>query len=78
MARAKTPTQRQHIIDRLLQVWEANPGLRLGELINVSLDGHSLAERDRDLFYTDDTHLIEKIERVHGLKRTKIDGWHVS
>lgn len=52
--RAQTREQRMAIIKRLFLVWDANPELRLGQLI---------ANIAPDPYYVEDYELIDKIEK---------------
>lgn len=61
--RAKTPAQKKEVLDRILQIWIANPSLRLGQMISIALpDGG-------DPFYVEDYALIEKLENSRYLNK---------
>lgn len=54
--RADTPERKKHLIDRLLDVWQRNPDLRLGQMIcNVLADP----------YYAEDSFLINEIEQYY-------------
>jgi uncharacterized protein YihD (DUF1040 family) len=58
--RAKTIEQKQEIINRLLELWNKNPQLRLSQLIlNVFRD---------DFYYKEDFVFIEQLEKAYGVE----------
>lgn len=64
--RAAQDADKDRVLSRLAVTWKENPELRLGQLLSNALNGKTLADRDRDLFYTEDYVLIERIEQVYG------------
>jgi hypothetical protein len=65
--RANEPYQKKQVIDRLLELWLANPNLRLGQLIRNCFND--------DLFCVEDWPMIEWLEEVYGRKDdSKADG----
>lgn len=54
--RAKTIKEKKAIINRLYEVWNANPELRLGQLIENTFTGM------RNLYFIEDFELIERLE----------------
>jgi len=64
--RAETPAEKQALIDRLLDVWNRNPELRLGQLIrSVFLDS----------FYVEDAFFIREIEQYYAHPDQELKGW---
>jgi hypothetical protein len=65
--RALTPEQKRAVIDRVLVAWEANPRLRLGQLIvNVihrSSGGATKEEQVQRFYYVEDELLAELLEK---------------
>lgn len=60
--RAVTREQKQAVMDRLLDAWLRVPELRLGQLIATS-------RASTEIFYTEDTALLEAIEENSGGQR---------
>jgi hypothetical protein len=59
--RALTPEQKRAIIERVLVAWEANPQLRLGQLI-VNTLGRNPAH-PVSLFFVEDEEIAELLEK---------------
>lgn len=57
LGRCETPEERCDILQRLLNVWDENPNLRLGQLIG------NYIRSDSELYYIEDEHLIRSLER---------------
>ena len=55
--RAETSEQKRKVIEELLRIWEANPALRLGQLIDNPTNC-----RTPILFYLEDEALIERLQ----------------
>ena len=55
--RAKTPEQKAHILNELLDVWLRCPQLRLGQLITMN-------DNAIDLVYKEDLDLVEMLDRM--------------
>ena len=64
--RASTPEYKKHVIDRLLDVWNRNPELRLGQLITSAI---------RDPFYVEDAFLINEVEQYYAHPEQELRGW---
>lgn len=74
--RAYTDEQKRAIIDRLYEVWVANPELRLGQLIiNAVYWGHSELSTSR-LFYREDEQIAQDLEDRFRGDMTKLDRIH--
>lgn len=59
--RASEPEQKQEILERILALWNANPTMRLGQLLgNVY---HSMDAGGVNQYYAEDFELIEKMEK---------------
>jgi hypothetical protein len=54
-------SDRKRIIDALAEAWDNEPDMRLGQLLNNSLSGQTLAERDRDMYYIEDAALADRL-----------------
>jgi hypothetical protein len=64
--RAIDDSQKQEILERLLEVWKANPSLRLGQLIgNVY---HSTDRGGVNLYYQEDYPLLKSLEEAYEKK----------
>lgn len=55
--RALTSALKRNVMERILKAWEKSPELRLGQLIESSMDSNRVS-----LFYEEDLTLTEKIE----------------
>jgi hypothetical protein len=63
VGRAIDDSQKQEILERLLEVWKANPFLRLGQLIgNVY---HSTDRGGVSLYYQEDFPLVTSLEEAY-------------
>lgn len=70
MGRAVSDDAKQEVLERLLKVWQANPALRLGQLI-----GNIYHSNDRggvSLYYAEDYALLTALEE--GYKREVTNG----
>lgn len=57
--RAVTAEQKKHVVDRILDIWNRHPTLRLGQLLdNAGLNGGV----SRNLYYLEDFKLIQELE----------------
>lgn len=71
VGRAIDDNQKQELLERLLEVWKANPFLRLGQLIgNVY---HSTDRGGVSLYYAEDFPLVTSLEEAYK-KREVTDG----
>lgn len=52
--RAVTAEEKRAIVERILRAWQANPHLRLGQLIANAMAVRGVDARSRDLFYVED------------------------
>lgn len=59
--RAHTDEQKRDLVERILRVWQSNPGQRLGQMIfNKVLDPVQRAQLD--VFYVEDEDLVRLLE----------------
>lgn len=66
LGRAVDDSQKQEVMERLLEVWKANPFLRLGQLIgNVY---HSTDQGGVSLYYAEDYALMTALEEAYRRK----------
>lgn len=63
---AKTSEQKQEVLNLVLEYWEYEPGVRLGQLISNMLTGKTTTDRDRDLYYMDDNKFMDRLRDVYG------------
>lgn len=60
--RAATTEQKRAMLDKLLEVWETAPQLRLGQLIDNALYTNENGYHDSSLFQVEDDRLMMYLE----------------
>ena len=63
--RAATPEQKRAVVERILRVWQAQPHLRLGQLLVNLAPGN---QPNSPLYYVEDEDLVQFLEQKKELR----------
>jgi hypothetical protein len=70
VGRANSLEEKTKILNRLAAVWEANPDLRLAQLIVNAWDQRADRDQPADIYHVEDFPLVEGIEEFYEHRKT--------